>query len=45
MAEEAGLDLVEIVPNADPPVCRIMDLGKFKFEQQKMAHAAKRKTK
>ena len=45
MAEEAGLDLVEIVPNADPPVCRIMDFGKFKFEQQKKAHAAKRKTK
>ena len=45
MAEEAGMDLVEIVPNADPPVCRIMDFGKFKFEQQKKAHAAKRKTK
>ena len=45
MAEEAGLDLVEIVPNADPPVCRVMDFGKFKFEQQKKAHAAKRKTK
>lgn len=45
MAEEAGMDLVEIVPNSDPPVCRIMDFGKFKFEQQKKAHAAKRKTK
>lgn len=45
MAEEAELDLVEIQPNADPPVCRIMDFGKFKFEQQKKAHAAKRKTK
>lgn len=45
MAEEHGLDLVEIVPNADPPVCRIMDFGKFKFEQQKKAHAAKRKQK
>ncbi len=45
MAAEAGLDLVEIVPNADPPVCRVMDFGKFKFEQQKKAHAAKRKTK
>ncbi len=45
MAEDAGLDLVEIVPNADPPVCRVMDFGKFKFEQQKKAHAAKRKTK
>jgi len=45
MAEDAGLDLVEIVPNADLPVCRVMDFGKFKFEQQKKAHAAKRKTK
>jgi len=45
MAGEAGLDLVEIQPNADPPVCRIMDFGKFKFEQQKKAHSAKRKTK
>jgi translation initiation factor IF-3 len=45
MAAEAGLDLVEIVPNADPPVCRVMDFGKFKFEQQKKAQAAKRKTK
>jgi len=45
MAEEAGLDLVEIQPMADPPVCRVMDFGKFKFEQQKKAHAAKRKTK
>ena len=45
MAEDAGLDLVEIQPQADPPVCRIMDFGKFKFEQQKKAHAAKRKTK
>src|SRR5690348_11177324 len=35
MAEEAGLDLVEIQPNADPPVCRVMDFGKYKFEQQK----------
>ncbi len=45
MAQELGLDLVEIQPNADPPVCRIMDFGKFKFEAQKKAHAAKRKTK
>ena len=45
MAQELGLDLVEIQPTADPPVCRIMDFGKFKFEQQKKAHAAKRKTK
>lgn len=33
LAEQAGLDLVEISPNADPPVCRIMDLGKFRYEQ------------
>ncbi|MBS0513961.1 MAG: translation initiation factor IF-3 [Proteobacteria bacterium] len=45
MAGDLGLDLVEIQPTADPPVCRIMDYGKFKFEQQKKAHAAKRKTK
>jgi translation initiation factor IF-3 len=45
MAEEAGLDLVEIQPMADPPVCRIMDYGKFKFEAQKKANAAKKKQK
>ena len=45
MAEVVELDLVEIQPNADPPVCRIMDFGKFKFEMQKKAHAAKKKTK
>jgi len=45
MAEEAGLDLVEISPTADPPVCRIMDFGKFLFEANKKAHAAKRKQK
>lgn len=45
LAEEAGLDLVEIVPNAEPPVCRVMDFGKFQFEQSKKKHAAKRKTK
>jgi translation initiation factor IF-3 len=39
------LDLVEIVPNAKPPVCRIMDHGKFLFEQNKKRHAAKRKQK
>ena len=44
-AEEEGLDLVEIQPNADPPVCRIMDFGKFKFEAQKKANAAKKKQK
>ncbi|MBN8726415.1 MAG: translation initiation factor IF-3 [Xanthomonadales bacterium] len=45
MAQDAGLDLVEIQPNGDPPVCRIMDFGKFKFENQKKAHAAKKKQK
>ncbi len=35
MAEEAGLDLVEIVPTANPPVCKILDLGKLKYENQK----------
>ncbi len=45
MAAEAGLDLVEIQPNAEPPVCRIMDYGKFKFELQKKANAAKKKQK
>lgn len=44
-AEEAGLDLVEIQPNADPPVCRIMDFGKFRFDLQKKAAAAKKKQK
>ncbi|MBZ0222240.1 MAG: translation initiation factor IF-3 [Dokdonella sp.] len=45
MAQDSGLDLVEIQPNGDPPVCRIMDFGKFKFEAQKKAHAAKKKQK
>jgi translation initiation factor IF-3 len=45
MAQEVGLDLVEISPNADPPVCKIMDLGKFKYEQQKKANEAKKKQK
>ncbi len=44
-AEDAGMDLVEIQPNADPPVCRIMDYGKFRFENQKKAAAAKKKQK
>jgi len=43
MAEEAGLDLVEISPNASPPVCKIMDFGKFKYESQKKAAEAKKK--
>lgn len=45
LAEEAGLDLVEIVPNAEPPVCRVMDYGKFKFEQNKKAQVARKKQK
>ncbi len=44
-AASAGLDLVEIVPNAEPPVCRIMDYGKFVFEQKKQKQAAKKKQK
>lgn len=44
-AGEIGLDLVEIVPNSDPPVCRIMDHGRFKFEQSKKQHTAKKKQK
>jgi len=45
MAEEAGLDLVEISPAVSPPVCRIMDFGKFQYEESKRRHAAKRKQK
>lgn len=45
MAREAGLDLVEISPNATPPVCKIMDLGKFKYEQQKREAEARKKQK
>ena len=44
-SEEAGLDLVEISPNADPPVCKILDLGKFKYEVQKKRNEAKKKQK
>ncbi|AKU13487.1 translation initiation factor IF-3 [Azoarcus sp. CIB] len=44
-AEEAGLDLVEIAPMAQPPVCRVMDFGKFKYQEQKKAHEAKLKQK
>lgn len=43
LAEEAGLDLVEISPNANPPVCKIMDFGKFKYEQQKRESEARKK--
>ncbi len=45
MADGFELDLVEIVPTAEPPVCRIMDYGKFVFEQNKKKHAAKKKQK
>ncbi len=45
MAEEAELDLVEIAPMATPPVCKIMDFGKFKYQEQKRAHEAKLKQK
>ncbi len=44
-ASEVGLDLVEVAPNSDPPVCRIMDYGKFVFEQNKKAQSARRKQK
>ena len=44
-AEESGLDLVEIVPNASPPVCRLMNFGKFLFDLNKKKHAAKKKQK
>jgi translation initiation factor IF-3 len=44
-ADDAELDLVEIVPTAEPPVCRIMDYGKFKFEQNKKKQAARKKQK
>ncbi|GAB6067913.1 translation initiation factor IF-3 [Methylothermus subterraneus] len=45
IAEQAGLDLVEIAPQAEPPVCRVMDYGKFRFEQSKKLQAAKKKQK
>jgi len=44
-AEEAGLDLVEIVPNANPPVCKIMDYGKFRFQEQKKKNEARKRQK
>lgn len=43
VAEQADLDLVEIVPNANPPVCRVMNYGKFKFEQSKKAQQSRKK--
>ncbi|MEQ8228819.1 MAG: translation initiation factor IF-3 [Rhodospirillales bacterium] len=45
MAFEVGLDLVEVSPNADPPVCKILDYGKFKYEAQKKANEARKKQK
>ena len=45
MAEDVGLDLVEISPNASPPVCKIMDFGKYKYEQQKRESEARKKQK
>lgn len=45
MAEQVGLDLVEISPNANPPVCKIMDFGKFKYAQQKRESEARKKQK
>lgn len=44
-AQDAGLDLVEISPNADPPVCKILDYGKFRYQQQKKKNEAKKKQK
>ena len=45
MAEEQGLDLVEVAPNEKPPVCRIMDFGKYKYQQSKRLQQAKKKQK
>ena len=45
MAKEQGLDLIEIAPNAKPPVCKIIDMGKFKYDAQKKANIAKKKQK
>ena len=45
MAQEVGLDLVEVSPNADPPVCKFLDVGKFKYETQKKASAARKSQK
>ena len=44
-AETAGLDLVEVSPNADPPVCKVLDYGKFKYEEQKKKNLARKKQK
>ena len=45
LAKEAGLDLVEVSPKANPPVCRLMDYGKFKYQQSKRSHVAKQNQK
>ena len=45
MAKNQGLDLIEIAPNANPPVCKIMDMGKYKYDAQKKANQAKKKQK
>ena len=45
MAKDEGLDLIEISPNANPPVCKIMDMGKYKYDAQKKANQAKKKQK
>jgi len=45
LAEESGLDLVEISPNAEPPVCKVQDYGKYKYEMQKKAAEARKKQK
>ena len=45
MAKQEGLDLIEISANANPPVCKIIDIGKYKYDQQKKAHKAKKKQK
>ena len=45
MAKNEGLDLIEISPNANPPVCKIMDMGKYKYDLQKKANQAKKKQK
>jgi translation initiation factor IF-3 len=45
LAEDAGLDLVEVAPNADPPVCKIMDFGKFQYEQAKREREARKQQK
>jgi len=45
MAKNQGLDLIEIAPNANPPVCKIMDMGKYKYDLQKKANQAKKKQK